>query len=65
MEVSFEFALGKRLLIALGIGLLILKKKFDVRKSLEILGQPSVGISEEMNRFVDWQKRGWKTGSGP
>lgn len=39
-----------------GIGVLAYSKTFDVRKTLEILGPPSVGLWEGVEAFVEWQK---------
>ncbi|MES2597691.1 MAG: NAD(P)-dependent oxidoreductase [Verrucomicrobiota bacterium] len=39
-----------------GVGVLGYSKTFDVRKSLGVLGLPSVSIEEGLRSFIDWQK---------
>ncbi len=44
-----------------GVGVLGYSKTFDVSKSLNALGAPSVSLEEGVERFVQWQKEAWRT----
>lgn len=40
-----------------GVEVLASSKTFDVSKALRVLGPPSVGLEDGMQRFVEWQKQ--------
>ncbi len=40
-----------------GVGVLGFSKTFDASKSLRVLGPPSVGLEEGLQRFIAWQKQ--------
>lgn len=42
-----------------GVGVLAYSKTFDVAKARRVLGPPSVGLQEGIERFVAWQKAEW------
>ncbi|MBS0660597.1 MAG: NAD-dependent epimerase/dehydratase family protein [Verrucomicrobia bacterium] len=48
-----------------GVGVLAYSKTFDVRKARRVLGPPSVGLHEGLERFVTWQKAQWVAESRP
>jgi nucleoside-diphosphate-sugar epimerase len=39
-----------------GVGVLAFSKTFDVSRCLRVLGEPSVDLSEGLDRFIRWQK---------
>jgi len=43
-----------------GVGVLGFSKTFDVSKSLRVLGPPSVGLRDGLERFIRWQKDEWR-----
>lgn len=44
-----------------GVGVLGFSKTFDVSRSIDVLGPPSVSLEEGIEAFVRWQKSEWES----
>ncbi len=45
-----------------GVGVLGFSKTFNVTKCLRVLGPPSIGLNEGLDRFIRWQQEEWQNG---